>query len=241
MLHSSELIAQALKLTPDAGLPTWQDAATHCSHCACPINPGDLFSPVALGAFFSDSRDLAAPNGIVCWRCVHLRKKTLLNGLSFTVITRDAVYPIAQNIHKAWLFLTPPEGPFVALHSSSTMQHLAWRTPVTLDNRRISIRFGPNLFVVRPDRMRKAMGIALQVTERAGGKWLSPLLLDRKAAAGYHGLINPKAEALLEAGERDFLVNLAAGERWALSATMNAKQPLPERPDPITETLIAKL
>lgn len=241
MLRSSELIASALQLAPSCGLPSWVGESSHCSHCAISIGEGELYSPVTLGAYFSDSRDLCNDSGIVCWRCVHLRSKVLLNGLSYTVITKHDVFPIAQNIHKAWLFMTPPAGPFVAMHSSSTMQHLAWRTPVTLDSRRISIRFGAKLFVIKPDNIRKAVEIACAVTEKNQGKWMSPLILDRKAAQENHGVMNPKAAALMSVDEISFFHQLSAGDRWALSAVMHSKLPEPTRPDPITSTLASKL
>lgn len=241
MLRSSEIISSALNLSPSKGLPVWVDEDTHCSHCAIAINEGDVYSPVTLGAFFSDTRDLCNDAAIVCWRCVHLRSKVFLNGLSYTVVTNDEIYPIAQNIHKAWLFLSPPEPPFVALNSSSTMQHLSWRTPVTLDNQRISIRFGPKLFVVKPANIRKALDIALSITAKNQGKWISPMILDRKASQEYHGLINPKSIALMSLEEIDFFVSLSPGDRWALSAVMQSKLPNPIKPDPITSIIHSKL
>src|SRR5690606_12926666 len=98
-------------------LPHWNDATSHCSHCAKIIKAGDLYGRIQLAEFFSDTRDLAAPNGIICWACIYVRKKVLLNGLSRAVITQDGVYPIAQAVHKAWLFTNPPEPPFVAVHT----------------------------------------------------------------------------------------------------------------------------
>ncbi|MFK4136680.1 type IV CRISPR-associated protein Csf1 [Pseudomonas luteola] len=241
MLRPSELVVQALGLKPDPNLPTWTAEPTCCSHCAISISTGEPYSPVSLGAFFSDSRDLANSSGIVCWRCVHLRTKVLLNNLAYTVVSKDGIYPIAQNIHKAWLFLDPPEPPFVAMHSSSTMQHLAWRTPVTFDKNRIQIRFGPKLFVVKPANIRKALDIALAVTERAGGKWTNPMLLDRKAAEDFHGKLNPKAIPLMSEEEISFFRSLSAGDRWALSAVVNSKLPQPEKPEPITQVILDKV
>lgn len=240
MIYPGDVVAKALKLTPDPDLPVWQGSPSTCSHCGRPITEGLHYSKVSLGQFFSDTRDLASASGLACWQCVHLRKKTLLNGLSYTVVTEREVYPIAQNIHKAWLFLTPPDGPFLALHSSSTMQHLAWRTPVTLDNRLISIRFGGNLFTVRTPVIRKALEIAHRINDPAK-PWVNPLMLDRKATAGFHGLIHPKAAPLLAEDEIEFLMNITAGERWALSAVMNSKRPEPVIPDPMTETIRQKL
>lgn len=241
MLYPSELVAKALSLSPDGSLPRWEGEASHCSHCAVGIAEGDAYSPLKAGAFFSDTRDLADASSIVCWRCVHLRSKVLLNGLSYALVTQDAIYPIAKDVHKAWLFLTPPEPPFLALHSSSTMQHLAWRTPVTLSKERIFIRFGGTLHVVRPALLRSAISIASALSARAGVDWLAPMFLDRKAEDDYHGRLNPKALPHLSDAEQEFYRSLGAGERWALAYLMHSKLPAPEQPEPITQTLADKI
>ncbi|MHD0644147.1 type IV CRISPR-associated protein Csf1 [Pseudomonas aeruginosa] len=242
MLRPSEIYVKALKLQPDVMLPKWaSEHSATCSHCAIEIKPGEHYSPVTLGAFFSDSRDLAAPNAIVCWRCVILRTKTMLNNLSYTVTTEEGVFSISKDVEKAWLFMNPPPAPFVAVHSSSTMQHLAWRTPVTIDNRLIFIRYGANLFTVRPEYIRRAVAIAKRVMEQNGGKWVTPLLLDRDLEAPFHGILNPKAAEFLSEEEREFFLNLGAGDRWALSTVMHSKLPEPGEPVSLTEKINEKL
>lgn len=241
MLYPTDLIAEALRLKPDAGLPSWMGAATTCSHCARPIAEGDLFSPFQANEFFSDTRDLAAYNGTVCWRCVHLRKKPYMDGLLFKLVTRTDVYPIATNAAKSWLFQTPPEGPFLVLHSSTGQtQHLGWRGQVTLDNRLISVRFGPTLYSVRPAVIRDIVKLAKRINEDQK-QWINPLLFDRAGSDSSHGRINPKARPLLTAEECQFLMSISAGERWAVAAVVNAKMPEPEQPAPVTQELIAKL
>lgn len=240
MRYSSDVIDQTFKLGPDKGLLAWNGEPANCNHCARPVTEGELYSPSAVGQFFSDTRDLANFSGVICWRCVILRKKPMMNGLSAAVITPDGVYPIFKDVHKAWLFTTPPPAPFVAVHSSATMQHLVWRAPVTLDNRRISLRFGPNLLTIRPHLIAKALVITdrINVDQK---KWVSPLMLDRKAAARYHGSLSPKTADLLTDEDRDCLLNLGPGERWALSYLMHSKRPEPEMPEPITDKILAKL
>lgn len=240
MRYPSDVIEQTFKLSPDDGLMTWNEDPTTCNHCARPISRGEQYSPSSVGSFFSDTRDLATTSRTICWRCVILRKKTMLNGLSAAVITPDDVFPIFKDAHKAWLFTTPPQGPFVAVHSSATMQHLVWRTPVTLDNRRISLRFGPRVMIIRPHLICEALSIAERINADQK-KWINPLHLDRKAAAGYHGRLSAKAADLLNDQDRQFLQNLGQGECWALAYLMHSKRPVPEMPEPITEQLLAKL
>jgi len=241
MLFPSDLVAEALKLKPDAGLPAWQQGPTHCSHCARPIEAGDLYSTYKAGEFFGDTRDLAAYSGIVCWRCVHLRKKPFMDSLLFRLVTRTEIYPIATNVAKAWLFMTPPEGPFVITHSSTGQtQHLAWRTPVTLDNRLLTLRYGPTLYTIRPEAIRRVADMARRMNDGQTA-WINPILFDRKGADPAHGLVNPKALPLLLEGEREFLMGLSPGERWGLASVVHSKMPVPEMPEPITQELIAKL
>lgn len=240
MLYPSDVVDQVFGLQPSEGLKRWVGDAVACSHCARPISEGDLFSPSDVGAFFSDTRNLASKSCAICWRCVFLRKQTMLNGLSYALITREGVFTMAKDIHKAWLFTTPPDGPFFFMHSSATMQHLAWRTPVTLDNRRIMARFGNHLFVIRPKVIREALAIADAMNE--GQKnWVTPLFLDRKAAELNHGAITKAGRELLSESDQDFLLNITPGERWALSYVMHSKRPVPEAPECITSKILDKL
>jgi len=240
MRYPSDVVDQVFKLGPDKGLLTWDKDAVPCSHCARPIERGDLYSPSSVGAFFSDTRNLASSSRSICWRCLILRKKPMLNGLSYALITQDGVFQISKDSNKAWLFTTPPPAPFVVMHSSSTMQHLCWRTPVTLDNRRIQIRFGNNLFVVRPGAVREALAIADRMNE-GRKKWASPIYLDRKAADTGHGTLTNAGRDQLSEEEQQILLNITPGERWALAYLMHSKRPQPEQPECITSKILEKL
>lgn len=239
MRYPSDVVDQVFKLSPDKGLLTWDKDTVACSHCARPIEKGDLYSPSSVGAFFSDTRSLASTSRSICWRCLVLRKKAMLNGLSYALITPEGVFQISKDTNKAWLFITPPPAPFVVMHSSSTMQHLCWRTPVTLDNRRIQIRYGQNLFVVRPEAVRHALAISDQMNE-GQKKWAAPIFLDRKAADARHGSLTRVGRERLSAADQDFLMNITPGERWALSYIMHSKHPQPEQPECITSKILEK-
>lgn len=250
MRYPSDIVDQVLLLGPDPDMLSWSSGDTHCSHCSRPINAGDLYQPAKVGAFFSDTRNLL-PTHVICWRCVTLRKKPLLYGLSAAVITMEGIFPIAKDVHKAWLFTTPPPAPFLAVHSSSTMQHLSWRTPVTVDNKLIRLRYGPTLYSIRPSAMREALAIGdrynLSLTEsvdpkkKAKIKWLSPLHFDRKAQSSYHGQLRKEAEDHLSDQDVRFLTSLTPGEKWGLSFLMHSKKPEPETPEPITSKVLSKL
>lgn len=240
MRYPSDVVDQVFKLSPDKGLLQWAGEPVACSHCARPIADGDLYSPSSVGAFFSDTRSLASTSRSVCWRCVILRKKPMMNGLSFALITLDGAFQISKDVNKAWLFLTPPPAPFVVMHSSSTMQHLCWRIPVTLDNRFIRLRFGSHQFVIQPANIRAALQIADRMND-GQAKWRAPLYLDRKAADKNHGTLTRIARESLTPDEQSVLMNLSAGERWALAYVMHSKRPQPEMPESITDKILEKL
>ena len=240
MRYPSDVVDQVFKLPPDKGLLTWDNDPVACSHCARPIEKGDLYSPSSVGAFFSDTRNLASTSRSICWRCLILRKKQMLNGLSYALITQDGVFQISKDTNKAWLFTTPPPPPFFVMHSSSTMQHLCWRTPVTLDNRRIKVRYGNSLFVVRPEAIREALEIADRMNE-GQKKWQAPIFLDRKAADSGHGALTKAGREQLSAADQELLLNITPGERWALAYIMHSKRPQPEEPECITSKILEKL
>lgn len=240
MFYPSDIVDRPFGIKPDKGLLNWAGEPTNCSHCARPISEGDFYSPSNVGAFFSDTRDLACTSETICWRCVVLRKKPMLNGLGAAVITNDGVFSIAKDVHKSWLFTSPPPAPFLVLHSASTMQHLSWRGKVTLDNRLIYVRFGAYLFSVRPEQINKALAAADRINADTT-KWINPLFLDRKAQGEHHAIPNPKAVELLTETEKNTFDSLSAGEHWALSYLMHSKRPQPESPENITNTILSKL
>ncbi len=238
--YGSDIAEQTLKLKPDAHLPVLE-APCNCSHCGRMMEVGEQYENTKVGEFFSDTRDLASTSRKACWRCVWLRKRHAIFGMAATVATPDELYPIAKDIHKAWIFTQPPPAPFIVTHSSATMQHLAWRTPVTTDNRMIMVRFGPHLYRVRPELVNQALAIADAHNE--GQKtWRSPLYLDRKAQAPDHGVVTHFGREALSASELRFFQNeLSNGERWALSYLMHSKRPVAEVPEPITQTILERL
>lgn len=242
MRYPSDVVDQVLNLSPDKGLLIWRGDSTHCSLCARPINDSDLYSPSALGEFFSDTRDLSCNSRIICWRCVALKKQALLFGLQNAVVTADGVFPVAKDVNKAWLFTMPPEGPMLITFSSIAMaQHLSWRTPITLSNQLLRVRFGHRLFTVRPSAINRALAIADTLNADSKQRWRSPLYLDRAATDESHGKLLPWAQQALDDESVAFLTSLSAGEYWALAYLMHTKRPVPEKPESITSTVLAKL
>jgi CRISPR type IV-associated protein Csf1 len=239
MLSPSDVFLHALHHA-QIGVPYEGSKPTHCAMCAKTILPGEPHSPLKAGELFSDTRDLGIFSGVVCGACAVVRKKTALNGLAYCVSTQDAIYPIARDEHKAWLLLTPPKPPFVAVHSSTKMMHLIWRTPVTLSQDLIVLRYGLRVLYIRPARLRVLVELAQEILEKreaAGEKapWRSPFIsVDRDFREPSHGQIHPKAMAVMSEKQREFLTALTPGEVWASGVLLKAKPPVPTMPEPIS-------
>ena len=217
----------------------WDGADTVCSHCGKPVRHGDPYSPATCSSMFSDTRDLAAFTGIVCAGCSAARSKLVMNFASYVVFTRSAAYPIAKDAHKAWLLLDPPEPPFLAVHTTATMQHLLWRTPVTLSRDLLYLRMGAALLTIRRQRLIAALSIAADVRARriaAEGKAGPSMYLhvDRRAAFDpAHGRLSPRATVHMTDAERRLMNALTPGETWAVGLLATDRELLTEQPEPI--------
>lgn len=247
----SDLAMQALGIRPSEFLrteaPIWTDSPTPCGRCGRPIQPSEPYKPAKAKEGFSDTRDLAAPGSPLCGGCTILGLKPAMNRLSFSVLTREGVYPIAKDIHKAWLFLSPPEPPFVAVISASTMAHLVWRTPVSLSKERFYLRYGNDLFTIRPEKISSAIACAqalrfrreeqqpTSVKAKRGTVRLSPYLaLDRNLVNHNHGQLSSATIEHMKPAEKALFLSLTSGEVWALSFLLTTKPPIPEQPQPLS-------
>lgn len=157
-VYQSDIAIQGAKLELD-GAP-WKSEATGCACCGKPILPGDIAvrDKDRFGASFTDGPSLARRgSGAVCGACSALMNAKPLMALQHVVITRDAVYPIRKDIHRAWFLLTPPEPPYVAVVSDTKQAHLIWRTPPTLDNRLMIVRLGGRILRIRRPILERAL------------------------------------------------------------------------------------
>lgn len=137
------------------GSPWNEDAV--CACCGKPIAAGDLAVPSPFGPTFTDDLSLAARSGLVCGACAVLLRADALKLFQKAVVTRDGVFPLAKDVHRAWLFLTPPEPPFVAVVSTTRQQHLIWRTPVTVSKDLLIVRLGQRVMRIRRPVLLEAM------------------------------------------------------------------------------------
>jgi len=193
-----------------------------------------------------DDNCFAAPSSdMSCGWCISLMPKEAMFALRSAVVTLDGAYPLFENAHRAWLFMNPPDPPFIAGISEVNAQHLYWRTPPTLDARLISIRYGSRLFLIRRGRLMNAVEACRRageiLTEASGGKKViaNPYrMLDREISSLSHGLFrddalqhsiqNPELADILQ-----FLRECNPGEIWALSSLSKTTPVVPVKPDKI--------
>lgn len=227
MFSPTRFACEAMGLRP-AGRPWTGTEPIPCTLEGVPIQPGDPVDAWLPGPNFTDDVDLAARSGVISgWASVFMRKPVMTK-TQRVVFTREGAFSLAKDNDRAWLLLTPPAPPWLAVIGDSTLQHLVWRTPPTLDNRLMFIRLGKEtVFRIRPDLVKEALSrIAHQRT-------LDPnfhhgfVSLDRDAKDLSHGVIRHDTPAELAA----FFSTLCAGEIWALSILAKANPPTPILPE----------
>lgn len=245
----SQLALRATGLSP-LGRP-WARPTT-CGLCGAAIAAGDIAQETRFSYNFTNYSELAASTGIACGACSRVISAPVLRRLQMVVITETAVYPLTKDAYRAWFFLTPPAPPYVAVVRDAQLQHLIWRTPVTLDNRLQILRFGDRLLRIRGEVLRAALAAARRVGEGLSAAspkahWSGPLphpfcRLDRALASLAHGRFRPEIAVLGVAYADDLalLAHLGVGELWAMAYLAKRCAPVPSQPPPMDFTDLRK-
>lgn len=113
--------------------------------CSRPIKHGSLVMPLSkcVSASFTNYDKLRGSGGMVCGFCASVAPQHILRAFQRSVITPRGVYSISSDEHRSWFWSDPPPGPFVVvINSNMTAKvHYLWWTPVTLDNRFLTVNF----------------------------------------------------------------------------------------------------
>lgn len=225
------LLRAALKIKPRTML-RHEGSPVTCSHCGARIAAGDPYAPADdLGEFFSDTRDLVAMSRVVCGTCDVLRTKPVMHKMMSVVVTQRGIYSIRKKETRAWLLLDPPKPPFVAMIGTTTLQHLAWRAPMTVSRDLLLIRVGSDVFRIRRPILEQLVALDARVRQ-AEPKIHNLLFLDFALIRADHGVIHPKADPLLSPEERQFLRALTPGELWAAQIVTGKRAVTPVKPTP---------
>lgn len=143
MLYATEIACQAAELEP-TGSPLKGDAG-RCCMCSRPIKHGSLVTPLSkcVSASFANYDKMRGSGGMVCGFCARVAPQNVLRAFQRSVVTPQGVYSISSDEHRSWFWSDPPPGPFVVvINSNMTAKvHYLWWTPVTLDNRFLTVNF----------------------------------------------------------------------------------------------------
>lgn len=260
-IFASDIAVQAVKLNLD-GIP-WSGPTTHCACCARPVLPGDIAvrDKDRFRQSFTDGPSLAdRGSGAVCGACSAVMNAGPMSKLQCHVITRNGAFPIGKDVNRAWFLMTPPEPPWVAVISQTTLSHLIWRTPVTIDNNLMIVRLGPRLLRIRRNLLLQGIADCQVVAEAlSAAAVVQDGTKQRRAADSYGPLRHPFASLNRDVDDPDFgriradayallvdphsptglkqsierLHQLGMGELWALATLVKRRVEVPTEPEPL--------
>lgn len=225
---------------------THADHDSHCGICGGAIKAGDACDEMVLTKTFTNQNDLADMSAP--YRCVGCAS-IMADGrfqmqLSSVVITPQAIYPFAKKVDRGFFLINPPEPPFAMVIGVSKQQHVVWRSPINLNNRRFQIQLGDDRVAIRHSRLMDAVNAvksihACDISEIIGKKNkvkenASPFTFsDMKSARSRQNEWAWWALLLRQEGKHDaefkVLDELTADEAWALDFCLadDIKKPEP--------------
>jgi CRISPR type IV-associated protein Csf1 len=226
-MTTTELTRIALKCEP-VGEPTSERNSCVC--CGKPIAVGDIASAFSPSNGFMDGRALLHLPGrkpVLCGDCAMFFAKGAMMKIQKAVVTTEGAFPIGKIENRAWFILHPPKPPFAVVFSNAKLQHLLWRTPLSLDQNHWLIQLGSRTLTMNRRRVLDAHAACLRIGDAylaAKKKQLrSPFLsLDPKFGDCNTGVIRP--DILKFASEQQLgheiscLRSLGTGELWGLCA-----------------------
>ncbi len=220
-MTTSEFARRALGI-PSIGDPL--EGAVGCMFCGRKLNVGDVGTPFKPSKNFMDSASLAhrSKPGTLCGDCAALGTKTVMMATQNCVITSSGVFSLASSASKRHLLLHPPEPPFALCFSDTTLQHLVWRTPLSLCHEIVYLRISSRLFRLSLSRVRKAHELCTSLRQRAGLSEQNSLLLSldyhwRSLTSAY---LHPAVESSATPEELKLFCRLTPGEWWGLAVLL---------------------
>lgn len=245
MISPSRLMVTACSL-PLEGTLVVSEAMTHehCAVCGDQLRLGEPVDVLDLPASFTNQAALAQPGGDWrCGACTSVMTRPVFQMAASTVLfSADGVFPIVKKEHRAWAFMTPPEGPFAICIQNAKQQHVVWRAPVSLSKENILVRVGEQVLRIRHRVLMEARteAIALDSVKRKQGRPTkdgieNPFFVDWKlqsAASGEFKTWLPTLLATHQIARSDIpaILSLNGAEAWALGAVLHDT---PVKPDPL--------
>lgn len=146
MYYAPELACSALKLAP---IGVELDAPSTCCMCGRHLKEGDLAAPYKPAATFMDARSLVSLSRNACGYCLVHTSKNPMMALQKFCLTKDRAWKLYSGVNRAWMLLNLPDEPFVFAASDTKLQHLIWRTPVSLSKEYFHMRWGSSVFGIK--------------------------------------------------------------------------------------------
>lgn len=216
----------------------------HCALCGGPITAGEPMTPTStLGESFNNKHDArGAGSRMICGACSSLSDRVWMERQSKALVTPAGIFKLASNGHQADFILRPPAPPFVAFISAGKMQHLIWRSRVTLSHEEIYVRLGDLQLVFSHRRVMTLFEAAsslraFMVANGMAGK--NPLVgFDRELASTVGARVRPDLARAVEddavaAAHVQALESMRIGELWAVGILLIAKPEAVEPPPEI--------
>ncbi len=241
LLYPSDFVLSACGRQAPEGVPA--TTAGRCTMCGKPHGIGDEVLPFEPESSFTDYAELAQPGSAwLCTACMGVWNGEFTQTYAKVVVTPEGIFPAAKNDHIAWWLMNPPSTPWMFFLSDQKRQHLVWRTPVNRHSEIFQVRFGNKVLSIRHAMLAKAITAVNEICAalsktRKGAPFKSPYRsLNRELSDFAHSQLRSDAYQLVEEnsemqGYLHTLLSLTAGEIWALTAVLYAKDP--HRPDPV--------
>lgn len=161
MIYASELAAKSIGIAPIG------DPSPHlkqCCMCGRDIPSGMPSVSFKASESFMDGRALVGDGREICGYCAaHWNKKTMMALQKFCA-TEHKAWKLYAGVHRAWMLENLPDEPFVFCLSDSKLQHLVWRTPVSLSRDFFRIRFGNRIFDIRRKVIFQGRDLSLEIS-----------------------------------------------------------------------------
>ena len=205
--------------------------------------------PWKAGLTFRDQYDIVDRTAdYVAQETAAILERPYMQKYSKSVISPDGWFKFATTHNVAWFLLNPPTPPFVMIFGLAKMEHLLWRTPLSLSREVFFIRLGQRLLRVRRQAL-MAIHEAQEPCVEAINAWceeqqLTPikapfLPIGRELNIATSGMLHPRVYEAASAGVReaqdyfDRFRQLSSGELWALGRIHAARNLELTTPEPI--------
>lgn len=189
---------------------------SRCGVCGGEIQSGDPCDDLVFPSSFTNQRELA--NFSAPYRCLGcssvMADKRFQMQLSTVVITPDSIFPFAKKIHRGYFLLNPPNPPFSMVIGVSKQQHVIWRSPVNLDNKRFQIQLGDERITIRHNFLIDAVNAVKSIHSSDLGAILEKKQIPKKTSSPFT-FSNMKSARSKQSEWTNWAVKLSGSDLYA--------------------------